>query len=79
MISNLFNQNPEIIVKPTEEKFEKGGAGAGGTVEDDVRGKLLEGLQGFQGHSLSLEVFVYVYDYVYGFGWWKKGGGRGQE
>ena len=62
-----------------EEGFEKGGAASGRPVEDDVRGKLLERLQGFQGHSLSLEVFVYVYDYVYGFEWWKKGGGREQE
>jgi hypothetical protein len=30
-----------------EEGFEKGGAAAGGAVEDDVRGKLLEGLEGF--------------------------------
>ena len=49
-----------------EEGFEKGGAAAGGAVEDDVRGKLLERFEGFQGHGLSLEVFVYVYDYVYG-------------
>jgi hypothetical protein len=47
-----------------EDGFEQGGPAAGGTVEDDVRGELLEGLQGFQCHGLSLEVIVYVYDYV---------------
>ena len=37
---------------------------AGGTVENDVRGELLERFEGFQSHGLSLGVFVYVYDYV---------------
>jgi hypothetical protein len=50
-----------------EEGFEEDGAASGRPVEDDVGGELLERLQGFQRHSLSLEVFVYVYDYVYGF------------
>jgi len=50
-----------------EKGLEEGSAASGGTVEDDIGGELLERLQGFQRHSLSLEVFVYVYDYVYGF------------
>ena len=47
-----------------KEGLEKGGSAAGGTVENDVRGELLERFEGFKRHPLILEVFVYVYDYV---------------
>jgi len=50
-----------------EKGLKEGGAASGRAVEDDVGCELFERLQGFQRHSLSLEVFVYVYDYVYGF------------
>jgi len=50
--------------KEKKEGLEKGGSPAGGAVEDDIRGELLERFEGFKRHPLILEVFVYVYDYV---------------
>ena len=44
--------------KKEKKRLEQGGPATGGPVEDDVGGELLEGLQGFQGHGLSLGVFV---------------------
>ena len=40
-----------------QERFEEGGPASGGTVEDDVRGELLERLEGFECHGLSLGGF----------------------
>ena len=41
-------------VKGGEEKkegLEEGGSATGGTIEDDIGGKLFEGFEGFEGHD----------------------------
>ena len=44
-------------VKGGEEKkegLEEGGSATGGTIEDDIGGKLFEGFEGFEGHDSRL-------------------------
>lgn len=40
--------------KEEKEGFEEGGSATGGTIEDDIGGKLFEGFEGFEGHDSRL-------------------------
>ena len=40
--------------KEEEEGFEEGGSPTGGTIEDDIGGKLFEGFESFEGHDSRL-------------------------